>query len=127
MARSANFCAQGPLGQMLQDKIRGAILSAMQKGTDLGATLPPVIQGYATIQNAQFKNAGAGRLIVVLDGKLQNHKRAASDPRPASEGARRTKVRYRSKNFASLWTTTPNELPSAPALQSDTIALSWPG
>jgi hypothetical protein len=43
---------------MLREKIRTSILSTMQKGTDLGATLPPAIQGYATVRNVQFKNAG---------------------------------------------------------------------
>jgi hypothetical protein len=61
----------GTLGEMLREKIRTAILSAAQKGTDLGATLPPAIQGYATIQNAQFKDAGSGRLIVILDGEAR--------------------------------------------------------
>jgi hypothetical protein len=61
----------GTLGDMLRDKIRSSILSAMQKGTDLGATLPPAIHGYATIQNAQFKDAGSGRLMVVLDGQIR--------------------------------------------------------
>lgn len=60
----------GTLGDMLREKIRTAILSAMQKGTDLDATLPPAIQGYATIQNAQFKDAGAGRLVVILAGEV---------------------------------------------------------
>ena len=61
----------GTLGEMLQDKIRSAILSAMQKGTDLSATLPPAIQGYASIEKAQFQDAGSGRLLVVLGGKIQ--------------------------------------------------------
>jgi len=39
--------------------------------SDLGATLPSAIQGYATIQTAQFKNAGAGRLMVILDGEVR--------------------------------------------------------
>jgi hypothetical protein len=38
---------------------------------DLAATLPPAVQSYATIQNAQFKNAGSGRLMVILDGEVQ--------------------------------------------------------
>jgi hypothetical protein len=42
----------GTLGEMLRDKIGTAILSALQKGTDLGATLPLALQGYVTIQNA---------------------------------------------------------------------------
>jgi len=61
----------GTLGDMLQDKIRTSILSAIQKGTDLGAVLPPALQGCVTIQNAQFKDGGSGRLMVILDGKVQ--------------------------------------------------------
>jgi hypothetical protein len=61
----------GSLGDMLRDKIRTSILSAMQKGTDLSATLPPAIQGHATIQNAAFKDGGGGRLMVVLAGEGQ--------------------------------------------------------
>jgi hypothetical protein len=59
----------GTLGDMLRDKIRTSILSAMEKGTDLSATLPPAIQGRATIQSAAFKDGGNGRLIVVLAGE----------------------------------------------------------
>jgi hypothetical protein len=61
----------GTVGEMLRDEIRTAIVSAMQKGTELGATLPAAIQGHVTIQNAQFKNAGSGRLMVILDGEVQ--------------------------------------------------------
>jgi hypothetical protein len=61
----------GSLGDMLRDKIRTSILSAMQKGTDLSATLPPAIQGHATIQNAEFKDGGGGRLMVILAGEGQ--------------------------------------------------------
>ncbi len=61
----------GTLGDLIRDKIRTSILSAMEKGTNLSATLPPAIQGHATIQNAQFKDGGSGRLIVELDGEGQ--------------------------------------------------------
>lgn len=61
----------GTFGEMFRDKIRSALLSAMQKGTNLSATLPPAAQGYATIENAAFRDAGLGRLIVVLDGQLR--------------------------------------------------------
>jgi hypothetical protein len=61
----------GTLGDAIRDKIRTSILSAMEKGTNLSATLPPAIQGHATIQNAEFKDAGSGRLIVQLDGEGQ--------------------------------------------------------
>jgi hypothetical protein len=58
----------GTLGDAIRDKIRTSILSAMEKGTNLSATLPPAIQGHASLQNAEFKDGGAGRLIVVLGG-----------------------------------------------------------
>lgn len=61
----------GALGDMLREKVRKAILSALQKGTDLSATLPPAVQGYAKIKNAQFKDAESGRLLVILDGEIQ--------------------------------------------------------
>jgi hypothetical protein len=61
----------GTIGEMIREKIRSSILSAMQKGTNLSATLPPAAQGYATIENAEFKDGGSGRLIVVLDGQVR--------------------------------------------------------
>jgi hypothetical protein len=61
----------GNLGELLRDKIQTAILSAMQKGLDIGAILPPVLQGSVTIQDARFEDAGAGRLIVTLNGQVQ--------------------------------------------------------
>jgi hypothetical protein len=61
----------GTVGATIREKVQTAILSAMQKGTNLSATLPPAAQGYATIQSAQFKDAGSGRLTVVLDGQLR--------------------------------------------------------
>jgi hypothetical protein len=54
---------------MIKEKIR-TILFAMQKGTNLSATLPPAVQGYATIKNVAFKDAGSGRLMVVLEGQV---------------------------------------------------------
>ena len=61
----------GAVGEMLRDKIRNSILSALQKGSDLGATLPAAIRDYAKIQNVRFKDAGSGRLMVVLNGEFQ--------------------------------------------------------
>ena len=61
----------GNLGELLRDKIQTAILSAMQKGLDLDAILPPVLRGSVTIQDARFRDAGSGRLIVTLDGQVQ--------------------------------------------------------
>jgi hypothetical protein len=61
----------GTVGEMIREKIRSSILSAMQKGTNLSATLPPAAQGYATIESAEFKDGGSGGLIVVLDGQVR--------------------------------------------------------
>ena len=61
----------GAVGEMIREKIRTAILSAREIGTNLSATLPPAAQGHVTIENAEFKEAGAGRLLVVLAGKIR--------------------------------------------------------
>ena len=61
----------GALGDAIKDKVRSSILSALHKGTDVGATLPPAVQGYVTIQNAEFKDGGDGRLLVILDGEAR--------------------------------------------------------
>jgi hypothetical protein len=61
----------GSLGDMLREKIRKAILNALQKGTDLSASLPPAVQGYVKLKDARFKDAGSGQLLVVLDGEIQ--------------------------------------------------------
>jgi len=65
-----DFLRSGPVADMLRDKIRNAILSTLQKGTDLSATLPAALQGHARIQNAQFQDAGEGRLAVYLQGEF---------------------------------------------------------
>ena len=61
----------GPLGEMLRNKVQSSISSALQKGANLKATLPPSVQDYASIQNAEFKDGGAGNLLVILDGRVQ--------------------------------------------------------
>jgi len=61
----------GAVSTMIRERIRTAILNAMQKGTNLSATLPPAAQAYATIENAEFRDAGSGRLLVELDGQVR--------------------------------------------------------
>jgi hypothetical protein len=61
----------GALGETIREKIRSSILSALNKGTNMAATLPPAVQGYVTIQNAEFKDGGDGSLLVVLDGEAR--------------------------------------------------------
>lgn len=81
----------GALGDEIKEKIRSSILSALQKGTNLGATLPPAVQGYVTIQNAEFKDGGGGTLLVVLAGEAritQEQLKALSDQVKARVAAR---------------------------------------
>jgi hypothetical protein len=61
----------GNLGEIMRDKIQDTILSAMQKGLDPNAILPPVLQGSVTIQDARFRDAGSGGLIVTPNGLVQ--------------------------------------------------------
>jgi hypothetical protein len=61
----------GSLGAELSEQIATSLLSAMQKGADLKAALPPAARQLAAIQKVQFQNAGAGQLSLVLDGQLQ--------------------------------------------------------
>jgi hypothetical protein len=61
----------GALGEAIREKVQSSILSALHKGANLAATLPPAVQGYVTIQSAEFKDAGNGSLLVVLDGEAR--------------------------------------------------------
>ena len=61
----------GAIGDMLRDKIKNSVQNAMQKASDLGATIPPAAQALATIQSATFKDGGSGRLQVVLVGEIR--------------------------------------------------------
>jgi hypothetical protein len=60
----------GPVEQMLREKISHALLSATDKGTNFSATLPLAAQGFATVRGVRFKDAGSGRLALVLDGEI---------------------------------------------------------
>jgi hypothetical protein len=61
----------GNLGDMLREKIQAAILSALQKGLDLGAILPAALQDSVTIQDARFRDAGSGQLVVGVAGQVR--------------------------------------------------------
>jgi hypothetical protein len=61
----------GNLGELLRAKIQTAILSALQKGLDLDTILPPLLRESVTIQDARFREAASGRLIVTLDGQVR--------------------------------------------------------
>jgi hypothetical protein len=61
----------GSLGDMLREKISNAVLSAMQKGTNFKATLPPAVQDIAVIRGVEFRDAGSRRLAVALEGEVR--------------------------------------------------------
>jgi len=61
----------GNVGELVRDKIQETVLAAVQKGTDLGATLPPEVQEHVAIQNVGFHDGGDGRLLLTLDGGAQ--------------------------------------------------------
>ena len=56
-----------PIGTLLREKITNTLLSAMQRNP----TLLAAAQAIAVIDNAQFRDAGSGRLAVVLGGEVQ--------------------------------------------------------
>lgn len=58
-------------GEMLREKISKALVSAIQKGANLSATLPPAVQNFATVENAQFQDSGSGRLALTLGGEVR--------------------------------------------------------
>ena len=61
----------GNVGDLVRDKIQETVLAAVQKGTDLGATLPAEVQEHVTIQDVAFHDAGNGHLLLTIDGDAQ--------------------------------------------------------
>jgi hypothetical protein len=61
----------GDLGETLRDQVAASLLSALQKTADLKTALPPAVQQSATLQKAQFQEAGVDQIILVLEGQLQ--------------------------------------------------------
>jgi hypothetical protein len=61
----------GDLGVTLREQIAASLLSALVKGANLKATLPPAAQNSATLQKAEFQDAGSDQLTMILDGQLQ--------------------------------------------------------
>ena len=61
----------GALGNMLRDQTSAVILSAVEKGADLHATLPASAQKLATIQKVRFQDPRPGELSLALDGQLK--------------------------------------------------------
>lgn len=66
-----NLLRSGDLGVTLREQIAASLLSNLQKAADLKAALPLTAQESATMQKAQFQNAGADQLNFLLEGQFQ--------------------------------------------------------
>jgi hypothetical protein len=67
----ADSLRSGDLGDDLRDKVARCVLSALRSALNFKTTLPPALENTAAIQSAQFRDAGAGVLHVVFEGKTQ--------------------------------------------------------
>jgi hypothetical protein len=61
----------GDLGAEIREQIAALLLAALQRTADLKTALPPVAQQSATLQSAEFQDAGADQLNLVLEGKME--------------------------------------------------------
>jgi hypothetical protein len=61
----------GSLGDTVREQVAASLYPAMLKAANLKAALPPAAQGSGTLRKAQFQDAGAGQLRLVLEGQLQ--------------------------------------------------------
>jgi hypothetical protein len=59
------------VGDKLRDKISASMLSAMQKGANLQATLPPAVEKVAAIESVRFSDGGSGRLSLELAAQIR--------------------------------------------------------
>ena len=58
------------IGDKVRDKISSSILSAMQKGTNLGTTLPPGVERVVSIRSMQFASLDSTRLLLEIEGDV---------------------------------------------------------
>jgi hypothetical protein len=78
-AEIGNIDADGSLGELLhsdygatlRDKIRQALLKAIQKSASLEAVVPAQAQPFVTIQSVEFVERGSGILVLNLSGRLK--------------------------------------------------------
>jgi hypothetical protein len=61
----------GQLGTTLRERIAASFLFIMQRGANFNSAMPPAAQELANIRKAQFQDAGAGRLTLIVEGQLQ--------------------------------------------------------
>jgi hypothetical protein len=61
----------GPLANLLREKIESGIQSNLERIANRQTTLPPSIEGSASIQTVQFADGGAGRLWINIEGEAR--------------------------------------------------------
>ena len=61
----------GDLGVQIREEIAAVLLAALQQTADLKTALPPVAQQSATLQSAEFQDAGADQLNLVLEARME--------------------------------------------------------
>jgi len=61
----------GSFGEALQEKIRNASVSAIDKSTRLTESLPPAIRNMAPLRTVRFSDSGEGRLALNLTGEAR--------------------------------------------------------
>jgi hypothetical protein len=78
-AEIGNIEADGSVGELLhsdygatlRDKIRQALLKAIEKSASLEAVVPAQAQPFVTIQSVEFAERGTGILVLNLSGRLK--------------------------------------------------------
>lgn len=61
----------GDLGVQMREQIAAILLAAVQQTADLKTALPPVAQEAASLLSAEFQDAGADQLNLVLGGRME--------------------------------------------------------
>jgi hypothetical protein len=61
----------GELGETMREGIAAALLDIMKRGADLKSALPAVAQEKAMLEKAEFEEAGAGLLNLVVEGRME--------------------------------------------------------
>lgn len=69
----------GSLGDAVREKIRAALVNALEKSTDLKTALPEAVGEVAALRGAQFRDGGEGRLILSVESEIHmsEHEAAA--------------------------------------------------
>lgn len=67
----AEALRSGSLGDDVRAAIAQSVLSAAQSASDFNVALPSAVRNSAVIQSARFQDAGAGILILLLNGEIE--------------------------------------------------------